>query len=93
MVFTPSIDYKDVLFGQEESGPEIHFTEGKVRLYAYGIRVTANTPLLNNTWGHIAITRLGSNLTIYINGIQDATGSWNGALNLKTIGRGNQHFL
>ncbi len=74
----PGIDYK---------------TEGKARLYAYGIRVTANTPLLADTWGHVAITRSGSNLTIYINGTQDATGSWNGTLNLKTIGRGNQNFL
>ena len=89
----PGIDYKDVLFGQEGSGPEIHFSTGKVRLYAYGIRVTANTPLLANTWGHVAITRSGTNLTIYINGVQDATGTWNGPLNLQTIGRGNQHFL
>ena len=89
----PGINYEDALFGQEGSGPDIHFTDGKIRLYAYGIRVTANTPLLADTWGHIAITRSGTSLTVYINGIQDASGSWNGTLSLKAIGRGNGGFL
>ena len=47
----PGFDYRDPLFGQEGSGPDIHFSAGRVRLYAYGIRVTANTPLIANTWG------------------------------------------
>ena len=87
----PGIDHKDVLFGQEGSGPDIHFTQGKVRLYVYGIRITANTPLIANTWGHIAITRSGANLKVYINGVDDsATGRWSGALSIKAIGRGNR---
>ncbi len=89
----PGIDYKDGLFGQEGFGPDVHFSAGRVRLYAYGIRVTANTPLVANTWGHIAITRSGTNLTVYINGVKDATGRWNGKLSLKAIGRGNRGFF
>ena len=58
----PGIDYRDAIFGQEGSGPDIHFSAGRVRLYAYGIRVTAKTPLIADTWGHIAITRSGTKL-------------------------------
>ena len=89
----PSIDYRDALFGQEGSGPDIHFSAGRVRLYAYGIRVTAKTPLIADTWGHIAITRSGSNLTVYVNGVKDATGRWNGLLSIKAIGRGNRGYF
>ena len=89
----PGIDYRDPLFGQEGSGPDIHFSAGRVRLYAYGIRVTAKTPLIADTWGHIAITRSGSDLTVYINGVKDATGRWKGILNIKAIGRGNRGFV
>jgi len=55
--------------------------------------VTAKTPLIANTWGHIAITRSGSDLTVYINGVKDATGRWNGSLNIKAIGRGNRGYV
>ena len=90
----PGIDYKDVLFGQEGSGPDIHFTQGRVRLYSYGIRVTASTPLIANIWGHIAITRSGDNLKVYINGVEDPViGRWKGILNLKAIGRGNRGYF
>ncbi len=89
----PGFDYRDPLFGQEGYGPDIHFAAGKVRLYAYGIRVTAKTPLIADTWGHIAITREGSNLTVYINGVKDSTGKWKGILNIKAIGRGNRGFV
>ena len=88
----PGIDYRDAIFGQEGSGPDIHFSAGRVRLYAYGIRVTAKTPLIADAWGHIAITRSGSNLTVYVNGVKDATGGWNGPLSIKAIGRGNRGF-
>ncbi len=89
----PRIDFRDGLFGQEGSGPDVHFTAGKIRLYAYGIRVTAKTPLLADTWAHIAFTRSGRKLTVYINGEKDATGSWKGTLSLKAIGRGNRGYF
>ena len=89
----PGIDNRDALFGQEGRGPDINFYAGKVRLFAAGDKVTANTALLPNTWEHIAITRSGTNLVLYINGVQDATGTWNGTLSLKAIGRGNRGYL
>ena len=89
----PGIDNRDALFGQEGRGPDINFYAGKVRLFAAGDKVTANTALLPNTWEHIAITRTGTNLVLYINGVADATGTWNGTLSLKAIGRGNQGYL
>ena len=89
----PGIDNKDALFGQEGSGPDINFYQGKPRLYAFGDRVIAKTALLADTWNHIAITRSGTQLKLYINGIQDATGSWNGTLSLKAIGRGNRGYF
>ena len=88
----PGIDYRDVLFGQEGAGPDIHFSSGRVRLYVYGIRVTAKTPLIADTWGHIAITRSGTDLKVYVNGVEDATGRWNGILKIKAIGRGNRGY-
>ncbi len=89
----PRINYKDGIFGQEGNGPDIHFSAGRVILYAYGIRVAAKTSLKADTWEHIAITRSGSNLKVYINGVKDATGSWNGAFSIKAIGRGNRGFV
>ena len=89
----PGIDNNDALFGQEGAGSDINFYQGKARLFASGDRVTANTALLADTWGHIAIIRSGSSLTLYVNGIEDATGTWNGALSLKAIGRGNRGYF
>ncbi len=89
----PGIDNKDALFGQEGSGSDINFYQGKVRLFAGGDQVTANTALLADTWGHIAITRLSGSLTLYVNGVEDATGIWNGNLSLKALGRGNRGYF
>ena len=89
----PGIDNKDALFGQEGRGPDINFYANKVRLYATRDKVTANTALFPNTWEHIAITRSGTKLVLYINGVEDATGTWNGILSLKAIGRGNRGYL
>ena len=89
----PGIDNKDALFGQEGGGPDLNFYAGKARLFVFGDKVIANTALTPDTWEHIAITRSGTNLTLYMNGIEDATGNWNGSLSLKAIGRGNGGFL
>ncbi len=89
----PGIDTEDALFGQEGSGSDINFYQGKARLFVNGDKVTANTALLPGTWGHIAISRSGSNLTLYVNGMKDAVGTWDGVLSLKSIGQGNRGFL
>ena len=87
------IDNLDAMFGQEGQGPDINFYAGKVRLYSFGDKVVANTAIQANTWNHIAITRLGSDLKLYINGIEDATGTWSDTLTLKAIGRGNRGYF
>ena len=87
------IDNKSAMMGQEGFGPDINFQGGKVRLFAYGDRVVANTALRQNTWEHIAISRSGGILKLYINGVEDAKGSWKGYLSLKAIGRGNRGFF
>ena len=60
------------------SGQDLNFWAARFRLYHGGNRVIANTPAVANVWTHYAIVRQNGNLTIYINGVQDATinGSW-----------------
>jgi len=87
------IDTQDALFGQEGKGADINFYQGKARLFDNGDKIAANTALTPDTWGHIAITRSGSQLTLYVNGERDATSQWGGVLSLKAIGRGNRGFL
>ncbi len=89
----PGIDTNDALFGQEGTGLDINFYQGKARLYANADKITANTALVPGIWGHIAITRSGSHLTLYVNGVKDAEGTWDGVLTLKSIGQGNRGFL
>ncbi len=87
------IDNKDALLGQEGPGPDINFNAGKVRLYWGSDRIIATTAISPETWTHIAITRSESNLTLFINGQLDATGSLSGRVYFKALGRGNQGFL
>ena len=83
----------DALFGQEGKGTDINFYQGKARLFSDGDKVAAKTALLPGIWGHIAITRSGKNLTLYVNGLRDATGTWDGILKLQALGRGNRGFF
>ncbi len=86
----PGIDNKDSLLGQEGRGPDINFYGGKARMFVpFADHITAKTSIKPDTWTHIAITRSGSNLSLYINGILDSTGVWNGTFPIKALGRGN----
>ncbi|MEE9355499.1 MAG: LamG-like jellyroll fold domain-containing protein [Methylococcaceae bacterium] len=91
----PGIDAVDSLLGQSTVGPDINFHQGKVRLFIAQSPwdvVIANTVLQPNQWNHIAISRAGSNLSLYINGSLDATGFWDEVLSIQTLGRGNRHL-
>lgn len=90
---TPGIDNNDAIFGQEGRGPDFNFFDAKLRLFAGSDRIVANTAIVPDTWTHIAITRSGTDLTLYINGIEDATGEYDDILNIRAVGRGNQGFL
>ena len=71
----------------------LNFAAGKPRLNAYGVRITANTAIPAETWSHIAVTRSGSDLTMYINGVEDATGIYRGSLAIKYLGKGYRGFF
>ncbi len=89
----PGISGVDALVGQEGTGIDFNFFGGKVRLFEpFTDRIAANTIIQPNTWTHIALTRLGSSLSLYINGLLDATGTWSGSFPIKALGRGNQSF-
>lgn len=88
------IDYRDGLVGQEGPGSDINFYKGKVRLFAQRRdHVIAKTTIAPETWTHIAITRSGKNLSLYINGVLDATGQWGGVFTVKSLGRSNRGYL
>lgn len=88
------IDVYDTLLGQEGIGPDINFYQQKMRLFVVEApwdAVTANTLIKENSWTHVAITRLGSDLALYINGTLDANGNWAGTLPIQALGRGNRN--
>ncbi len=86
--FAPGVDNKDALVGEIGFGQDINFFEGKMRLFAGSDRITANTPIAAGQWTHVAITRSGSILTAYYNGVEDGTGTWAGVFTPKALGRG-----
>ncbi len=88
----PGIDHKDGLLG-DGVYTHLNFVSGKLRLNAYGARITGNTVIPADTWSHIAVTRSGSNLTMYVNGMEDATGLYAGSLTIKFLGKGHRGFL
>lgn len=83
----------DGIAGQEGPGQDINFHAGLVRLYAPGDVIIANTPTQPGVWTHYAITRLGSDLTLYYNGLPDAVGVWSGVFEPRALGRSNQGSL
>ncbi|MEE9356192.1 MAG: LamG-like jellyroll fold domain-containing protein [Methylococcaceae bacterium] len=90
----PGVDAVDAILGQEGNGPDLNFHQQRARLFVarnpWDV-VTANSATQANTWTHVAITRSGSDLSLYINGVFDAMGSWNSTLPIKALGRGNRY--
>ncbi len=88
----PGIGAADALFGQEGMGPDINFYGGKARVYTASVpvdAVVAGTTMQPSTWTHVAISRSGTNVTLYINGLLDGGGEWNGDFPVQALGRGN----
>ncbi|WP_136465708.1 LamG-like jellyroll fold domain-containing protein [Flagellimonas onchidii] len=70
------------------NGQDINFYNGAGRLWTGATDVViSNTTMTANTWTHVAITRSGSNLTIYIDGVSTGTGSWSGTMDVGGLGR------
>ena len=92
----PGISAADALIGQESAGPDINFFGGKARLYSATAPfdvVVADTTVQANTWTHVAISRSGTSLLLYLNGLLDGIGTWSGSLSVQALGRGNQSTL
>ena len=88
---------KDAPFGQETTGvgPDINFAGSKARLYSGSSDVViSDDAVRTNTWEHYVITRSGTTVRLYRNGVEDATsGTWSGTFNPKALGRGAGGFL
>ncbi|MFM0670829.1 LamG-like jellyroll fold domain-containing protein [Paraburkholderia sediminicola] len=69
-------------------GYDLNFYNGYPRFYGgpSGDVLISSLAVQKNTWTHIALTRAGGVMSIYINGIKTAQGNFSGALNVNTIG-------
>ena len=85
-----TIDNHDALVGLETWGQDINFCCPNVRLFTgSGDAITSISTINSDTWTHVAITRLGSTLKVYINGVLDNTSSgFTDAFTPQVIGRG-----
>jgi glucuronoarabinoxylan endo-1,4-beta-xylanase len=85
-----TISSADALIGQEGTGQCIDFSSGKVRFYTgSSTAVQATQTLSAGTWKHFTIRRSGSTISIYIDGVLNASGTYSGSFIPKAIGRGN----
>ncbi len=56
------------------AGVELALDAGRPQVWSNGLlRVTAASSLAVNAWSHVAITRAGSTLTVYVNGVSVGT--------------------
>ena len=55
------------------TGFNLGLSTAKVQLYTTSQLLIGSTTLVANTWYHIAVTRSGTTLKIWLNGVQDAT--------------------
>ena len=55
------------------AGFNLGLSTAKVQLYTTSQVLIGSTTLVANTWYHIAVTRSGTTLKIWLNGVQDAT--------------------
>lgn len=68
-------------------GQDINFYQGYPRLYVGTDIATSAVAIAANTWTHVAATRSGNLVTIFINGVSQGTGNWSGVFSPKFAGR------
>ena len=93
--FTETVNNQDALVGQDVWGQDINFCCPNMRLFTgSGDAIVSNASIPSDTWTHCAITRLGSTLTIYIDGTPDNTSTgFTDPFTPQTIGKGSQGAL
>ena len=68
---------------------DINFYLGRPRMWVGTNVVVASREVLPDRWTHVAVTREGSALTLYLEGLPDATGAWDGTFVFDALGRAN----
>lgn len=92
VLLSDDVDASDAIIS-DGSGQDVNFTDARLRLFAGGDVVVATTPTPPNRWVHAAITRTGSTLRLFLDGTEDATGTFAGPVRASLIGRGNSGAL
>ena len=69
------------------AGQDVNLYQGYPRLYAGTDIATSSVAVVANTWTHLAATRSGTLVTIFINGVASGTGNWSGVFSPKFAGR------
>jgi len=74
--------FQTVMMARDGVGPELNINSaGRVVVYSSGaLRFTSAARIPTAAWTHIALTRTGSALRLYVNGIQDSAGGSDGAV-------------
>ena len=93
---TGDVSNADVVMGRKDAGSNLNFYQGKFRLYGGGVdrdRVIAGVKTPPGAWTHVAISRSGVDLGLYLNGSLNAQGTWAGRFDIQHIGSGNAGFL
>lgn len=67
-------------------GQDLNLYAGKPRLSASGDRVISSTAIAAGVWSHVAVRRVGSQLTIFVNGVATGQGTWAGTLSIDRFG-------
>ncbi len=84
------LDAEDSIVGQAGTGPDINLFDERPRLWDGGVdRVVAERPIDYGRWVHVAVTRRGSELVVFLDGVSAGTGTFESPFPVAAIGYGN----